>query len=73
MKNSEEKGITLIPLVITIVILIILSSITINMAFDDNGLIGQAQYASDLTANSTYAESEQMNSMLSELANATAD
>ena len=41
----EEKGITLIALVITIVVLIILAAISINMAFGSNGLITRAQEA----------------------------
>ena len=50
---KQEKGITLVALVITIIILIILSTITINMAFGDNGLIEKAELARDLTLNST--------------------
>ena len=38
-KKIEEQGITLVALVITIVILIILATVTINVAFGDGGLI----------------------------------
>ena len=38
-KNKREAGITLLALIITIIIIIILASITMNMAFGDNGLI----------------------------------
>ena len=72
IKNKEcgkESGITLIALVITIVILIILSTVTINMAFGDGGLIQQAELAKDMTANSTVAESEEINSIMEEYAN----
>ena len=72
-KILNENGITSLAQVITITILIILSGITINMAFGDNGLVGQAQYARDLTANSTYAEAEQINSLLAEYANTLSD
>lgn len=41
----DNKGITLIALVITVVILIILASITIDAAFGENGLINSAQQA----------------------------
>lgn len=71
--NSNERGITLLALVITIAILIILSTITINMAFGDHGLVGQAQYARDLTANSTYAEADQTNKLLAEFTNIMAE
>ncbi len=49
----EQKGITLIALVITILIIIILSVIAINMAFGDNGLIKRAEDAGDYYANDT--------------------
>ena len=56
----QEKGITLVALVITIVIIVILATITINMAFGDNGLIKQAELARDLASNSTIYEEESM-------------
>ena len=67
IKNKEcgkESGITLIALVITIVILIILSTVTINMAFGDGGLIQQAELAKDMTANSTVAEDTEINGLI---------
>ena len=42
-----KKGITLIALVITIVILIILATITVNFLFGENGLINRAQQGSE--------------------------
>ena len=50
------KGITLVALVITVVILIILATVTINVAFGDGGLIDQAKLAAEKTANSIYDE-----------------
>lgn len=49
----EQKGITLVALVITIVILIILATIAISFAFGDNGLIPRAEEASEYYANDT--------------------
>ena len=74
-KNNAKapKGITLVALVITIVILIILATVTINMAFGENGLIQQAELARDMTANSTVAENEGMNSLMEEYANVMAE
>jgi len=43
--NMKNKGITLIALVITIIILIILAAISINAAFGENGLIAKAREA----------------------------
>ena len=69
LKYKSEQGITLVALVITVIIIIILSTVTINMAFGDNGLITQAQKAKDMTANSIVAEQEGMNSVMSEYLN----
>lgn len=41
--NQKTKGITLIALVITIIILLILASVSINMIFGENGLIRRAE------------------------------
>ena len=43
--QKDEKGITLVALVITIVILIILATIAINFIFGNNGLINRAEEA----------------------------
>ena len=56
IKQIKEKGITLVALVITIVILIILATMTVNVAFGDGGLIDQAKLAAEKTANSIYDE-----------------
>ena len=42
-KFSNNKGITLISLVVTIIVLIILAGISINMIFGDNGIINRAR------------------------------
>ena len=39
----SQKGITLIALIITIIVLLILSGVTLNMVVGDNGLINQAK------------------------------
>ena len=59
----RQKGITLIALIITIVILIILATITINIAFGENGLIKRAEQARDLSEQTTSDEEEQLNSV----------
>ena len=47
MKKSRQKGITLIALVVTIVVLIILATVSILAVFGDNGIIARAQTAKD--------------------------
>ncbi|MCI8641854.1 MAG: hypothetical protein HFJ59_08365, partial [Clostridia bacterium] len=44
LKNSN-RGITLVALVVTIVVLLILAGITIVYVFGDNGVFGQASEA----------------------------
>ena len=49
IKNKKDRGITLIALVITIVVLIILAGISIGALTGDNGIITQTQNAKDQT------------------------
>jgi len=61
---KKDKGITLIALVVTIVVLIILATISINIVFSENGIIKKAQLAKDIQANATKAEEEAMDTLL---------
>jgi len=65
----KNKGITLIALVVTIVVLIILATISINVVFSENGIIRKAQLAKDIQANVTKAEEEAMDTLLDNYAN----
>lgn len=51
----NQKGITLVALVVTIVVLIILATISISVALNGN-LIGRAQSAADWQANAEKAD-----------------
>ena len=53
LKGKAQKGITLVALVITIIILIILATVAINFAFGNNGLIERAEDAKEMYANDT--------------------
>ena len=55
-KLRSIKGITLIALVITIVILIILAGITINLIIGENGLLGKAKEAGEKSKNAANEE-----------------
>ena len=57
----KEKGITLVTLAITIIILIILSSVTIYAVLGENGLIEQAKKSKKDTETSIEKESESIN------------
>lgn len=65
--ESQEKGITLVALVITIIILIILATVTLNFAFGENGLVKKAEYAKELYTNSAIAEEQGINDLVSQL------
>ena len=65
-REQMQKGITLVALVITIVIIIILATVSINAVFGDSGLIKKAQEAKEMTANSIIKEQEEMNKLLEE-------
>ena len=47
VEKLKEKGITLIALVVTIIILLILAGVTLNMAMNGNGLFSRARNATD--------------------------
>ena len=46
-KIRKEKGITLVALVVTIIVLIILAGVTLNIVLDQNGIINKAQQATE--------------------------
>ena len=56
VRNNSTKGITLIALVITIVVLLILASVSIAMLTGQNGILTQAQNAKNTTEQSTAKE-----------------
>ena len=64
MKTKEMKGITLIALVITIVVLMILAGVSINTVLGDDGIIKKAKEAAEATKRAS-AE-EEMNRLVLE-------
>ena len=62
MKNfkKQQKGITLVALVVTIVVLLILAGISINAVLGDNGLITKAKDAKDATRYATIKDEYDM-------------
>ena len=71
--TNRNAGITLITLAVTILIIIILASITINAVLGDNGLLSQAQDAKDLAESTTLETGDKMNSLLQEYMNVMAE
>ena len=64
MKN---KGVTLISLVVTIVVLLILAGITIGTIFNDNGIIKKAQEAANATEEAAKNDQAAINGLLNEM------
>ena len=67
--KKQEKGITLVALVITVVILIILATVSINVVLGEGGLIQRAQQAKELTEQAVLGEQQELNVLMSEYAN----
>ena len=66
MKSKQlksQKGITLIALVVTIIILIILAGVSINLTVGENGIFSKAKYAKEKYTNEEYVEQEQLNEL----------
>ena len=70
-KDIKEKveGITLIALVITVVILIILATVSLNVVLGEGGLVDRAQQAKNLTEQATLEEQKALNSLMDEMTN----
>ena len=68
-KWKKEKGITLIALVVTIVVLLILAGITINMLFGSDGIFKVAQDAANAWNEATVNEQESLNNLADQIAN----
>ena len=65
--NRRNSGITLIALVVTIVVLIILATVSINTVLGDNGIIKKAQEAKEAYSKSVKAEDTAMQKLLNEM------
>ena len=56
MKTKEMKGITLVALVVTIVVLLILAGVSINTVLGDNGIITKAKEVAETTRQASAEE-----------------
>ena len=68
-KMKEKRGITLIALVVTIVVLLILAGITINMLFSNGGIFKTAQDAANAWNEATINEQESLNNLADQIGN----
>ena len=67
IKNKQEKGITLIALVVTIIIMLILAGVSIKLAIDNNGVIENAKEAKDQYEQAQANDESGLNDLSSEL------
>lgn len=59
-KYKEHKGITLIALVVSIIVLLILAGISINMLTGQNGILNRATEAKEKTETSSVDEKRKL-------------
>ena len=64
---KKEKGITLISLVVTIIVLIILAGVSINLILGQDGIIAKAREAKQNMELAAYEEQEQLNELYSQM------
>lgn len=67
-KRRNEKGITLVALVVTIIVLIILAGVSINLLVGQDGLISRAKLAKEQYENATLDEQNKLNELYERLA-----
>lgn len=68
--KKNEKGITLITLATTIVVLMILSTVSINAVFGENGILKKSKQQRAKTEGTIYNEETKNNEISTEYANA---
>ena len=61
LKNKQERGITLIALVVTIVVLLILAGVSISLVLNNNGVISKAKDAKNQYAEAQTNDEKQLN------------
>ena len=64
---KENKAITLISLVITIVVLMILAGVAINLTLGENGVFRKAKQAKEQYGNAAESEEQQLNELYTQL------
>ena len=69
---KKNKGITLVALVVTIVVLLILAGVSINLVLGNNGIIARAKDAETKSAEGSQNDLKGMNGLVSEMEGALA-
>ena len=66
---KEKRGITLIALAVTIIVILILAGVTIDAVFSENGIINKAKEAANAMNNAVANDQENLNALFNELNN----
>ena len=69
---KKNKGITLVALVVTIVVVLILAGVSINLVLGNNGIIAKAKDAETKSAEASQNDLKGMNGLVSEMEGALA-
>ena len=64
---KEKRGITLIALAVTIVVLLILAAVTITFVLGDDGIINKAKEAANAMNNAVANDQASLNELFNEL------
>lgn len=71
VRKKSSKGITLIALIVTIIVLIIIAGISINLIFGENGVVKKAKYAKEKYENGANQEQKDLEEIYGQLLVAT--
>ena len=67
MRNIKEKrGITLIALAVTIVVILILAGVTLDVTLGENGILNKSKEAADRMNNLVKEDETELNELLNE-------
>lgn len=67
MKRKMQKGVTLMVLVITIVLMLIIAGASVSMIFDSNGMLKSSQEAKNLQENYYGEETNKVDNLINML------
>ena len=65
---ESQKGITLVALIVTIIVMLILTGVTLKLVLGENGIFSKAKFAKEKYTNEEYLEQEQLNEINAYLA-----
>lgn len=71
--KKSNRGITLVALVVTIIVLLILATVSINLVLGENGIITRAKGAKNLSEKSRNKEFSEINNLENEIYNSTGE